>query len=220
MERCLCKDAYFKTQDGLVFNIVDCLLGRGKPRDLPSKQSPLSLAEAFNTFFITKISTIRSSLQQLESSTSELSFDLLSRTSPSAYRLDNFTQCSIETIDKLLKKSSKASCQLDPIPTNILCQLPSLVPIITNIINMSLAAGHFPSALKSAIVKPLLKKPSLDPEIFKNFRPVSNLSFLSKVIEKVIASQLLQHMKDNNLLDVMQSAYKSGHSTECAPPCA
>ena len=56
----------------------------------------------------------------------------------------------------------------------------------------------------------------MEPDIFKNIRPASNLSFVSKVIEKVIAAQLLQHMKENNLLDKMLSAYKSGHSTETA----
>ena len=74
----------------------------------------------------------------------------------------------------------------------------------------------FPSQLKSAIVKPLLKTSTLDPEIFKNYRPVSNLSFISNVIEKVIANQLLKHMEENGLLEKMQSAYRSGHSTETA----
>ena len=76
--------------------------------------------------------------------------------------------------------------------------------------------GYFPSEPKSAILKPLLKKSTLDPDDFQNFRPVSNLSFLSKVIEKVVAAQLLKHLEKNNLLDKMQSAYKSGHSMETA----
>ena len=65
-------------------------------------------------------------------------------------------------------------------------------------------------------MKPLLKKPGLDQEILKNFRPVSNLSFVSKVIEKVIAARLLDHMKENGLMDPYQSAYRKGHSTETA----
>ncbi len=72
------------------------------------------------------------------------------------------------------------------------------------------------SELKSAIIHPLIKKPSLDPEILKNFRPVSNLSFISKVIEKVVAARLQDHMNANNLLDPMQSAYRAGYSTETA----
>ena len=65
-------------------------------------------------------------------------------------------------------------------------------------------------------MQPILKKASLDREVLKNFRPVSNLSFLSKVIEKVIASRLADHMAANDLMDPMQSAYRKGHSTETA----
>jgi len=199
-----------------LFAIVDSLLGRGKSNSLPSNQSPLSLAESFNEFFINKITAIRTALHQMESTISSLSFDLDTRMSPSIGKLDSFTLCSVEEIEKLLKKSSHASCHLDPIPTHILCELPSLIPIITDIVNKSLSTGLFPSCLKSAVVKPLLKKASLNPDIFKNYRPVSNLSFLSKVIEKAIASRLISHMKENGQLDKMQSAYKSSHSTETA----
>ena len=199
-----------------LFNIVDSLLGRGKSTELPHSASPIDLAEAFNDFFITKIAKIRTDLQNLESTTSTLSFDLQSALAPSTSKLSQFSMCSVEDIEKMLKTSSKASCQLDPIPTTILRQLPCLTPVITNIVNLSLSAGYFPSTLKSAIVKPLLKKATLDPEIFKNFRPVSNLSFLSKVIEKAIVTQLLKHMEENHLLEMMQSAYRKAHSTETA----
>ena len=63
---------------------------------------------------------------------------------------------------------------------------------------------------------PLIKKPGLDQEILKNYRPVSNLSFLSKVIEKVISVRILKHIKANGIIDNFQSAYKSGHSCETA----
>ena len=73
-----------------------------------------------------------------------------------------------------------------------------------------------PTSLKSAIVKSLLQKSTLNQDCFKNCRPVFNLSFLSKVIKKVVAVRLFDHMKDNNLLDPTQSAYKPSHSTETA----
>ena len=63
---------------------------------------------------------------------------------------------------------------------------------------------------------PLIKKPGLDAEILKNYRPVSKLSFLSKVIEKVIASRIISHIENNAIVDKFQSAYKCGHSTETA----
>ena len=64
---------------------------------------------------------------------------------------------------------------------------------------MSLSTGIFPEPLKTAIVKPLLKKSTLDCTSFKNFRPVSNIAFMSKVIEKVIALQLHSHMTRHNM---------------------
>ena len=199
-----------------LFKIVDNLLGRGKPRQLPLSHSPLALAENFNDFFITKIQKIRTDLEELESTISPMSVDINSHMYPASTKLDKFDPCSVEEIEKILNISNKTTCQLDPIPTTILCQLPSILPVLTNIINKALSTGQFPSSLKSAIVKPLLKKASLDSEIYKNFRPVSNLSFISKLLEKVIAAQLLEHMKNNDILDKLQSAYKHGHSTETA----
>ena len=64
-----------------------------------------------------------------------------------------------------------------------------------------------PSSLKKAVLSLLLKKPSLDFEIFSNFRPVSNLKFLSKVIEKVAAMRLSNYLYDNDLNESLQSAY-------------
>ena len=76
--------------------------------------------------------------------------------------------------------------------------------------------GNFPSSYKNALVTPLLKRPTLDQEVLKNFRPVSNLCFLSKVLEKVVAAQLDLHLSQNNLHKPYQSAYRKGHSTETA----
>ena len=81
---------------------------------------------------------------------------------------------------------------------------------------MTLHSGLFPSAFKSVIVKPLLKKTTLNPEILKNYRPVSNLSFLSKILEKVVLRQLSSHLLTNNLFYSHRSAYRAGHSTETA----
>ena len=66
------------------------------------------------------------------------------------------------------------------------------------------------------MVIPLLKKPSLDCNLLKNYRPVSNLSFISKVLERIAHAQILDHLALNNLTEKFQSAYKSGHSTETA----
>ena len=81
---------------------------------------------------------------------------------------------------------------------------------------MTLKSGVFPSIYKSAIVTSLLKKPSLDPNDLKNYRPVSNLSFTSKTLEKVVVSQLMFYLNRHNLFSSFQSTYRPGHSTETA----
>ena len=93
----------------------------------------------------------------------------------------------------------------------------SRAPVYTHIINMSLSQGKVPASLKEAIVIPLLKKQSFDPDVLSNYRPVSNLPQLSKTLEKVVANQLMYHV--NNMSDMYQSAYRKHHSTETALLC-
>ena len=109
---------------------------------------------------------------------------------------------------------------LDPTPTPLLkiC-VEELLPTITKIVNASLSSCTLPDSMKGALVTPLLKKASLDPEVLKNHRPVSNLSFASKIIEKVVATRLNEHLSRNNLMEDMQSAYRQFHSTETALLC-
>ena len=69
---------------------------------------------------------------------------------------------------------------------------------------------------KQASITPLLKKTSLDRNVMKNYRPVSNLPFLSKILEKVMSRVLSEHRARNNLDIPLQSAYRQHHSTETA----
>lgn len=73
--------------------------------------------------------------------------------------------------------------------------------------NVSLRSGEVPDCLKSAVLVPGLKKPSLETNDFSSFRPISNLKFVAKAIEKVVAVQTCQHILDNNLDELYQSAY-------------
>ena len=70
--------------------------------------------------------------------------------------------------------------------------------------------------LKEAMIRPKLKKESLDREVYSNVRPISNLKFISKMIEKAISYQLTNYLRDNDLEESLQSAYKIFHSTETA----
>ena len=86
--------------------------------------------------------------------------------------------------------------------------------LITNIVNQSLTTREFPFLLKLSHVRPRLKKDNLDKEILKNYRPVANIPFLSKVIEKVVATQTHNYVEAYNLMPTMHSAYRKHHSTE------
>ena len=90
-----------------------------------------------------------------------------------------------------------------------------LLLAITNMVNLSLQTGYFAETWKTAVVYPSLKKPGLD-LLFKNFRLISNLQFVSKLTERVVASQIQCHMITNNLFPQLQSAYRSHHSPETA----
>ncbi len=92
----------------------------------------------------------------------------------------------------------------------------TLVPYIVEVVNESLSSGTMPDQLKKAMVLPILKKPHLDAQVLNNYRPVSNLPYLSKIIERVVATQLQGYLTENSLLEPLQSAYREHHSTETA----
>jgi len=70
--------------------------------------------------------------------------------------------------------------------------------------------------VKESVISPLLKKPTLDKDELSTYRPISNLSLLSKIIERVVKARLSDHLTSNNLLNPHQSAYCKHHSTETA----
>ena len=82
--------------------------------------------------------------------------------------------------------------------------------------NQSLKDGIFPRALKEASIRPGLKKPTLDVDDLKNYRPISNLSYLSKILEKAVHNQICDYVNKNNLFSPHQSGYRQFHSCETA----
>ena len=116
----------------------------------------------------------------------------------------------------IIKQMKSKSCELDEIPTNILKKmLPKVCLLITKIVNTSLTNGEFSTKWKTAVVRPLIKKIGLE-LIKENFRPVSNLAFISKIVERAMLLQLSQHCQDFNLQPDYQSAYRPDYSCETA----
>ena len=91
--------------------------------------------------------------------------------------------------------SPSKSCSLDPAPTFLVKEyIDTLVPFLNRLVNASLSEGCLPTSQTTAVVTPVLKKTGLDPGDIKNYRPISNLTFLSKVTEKVVAQQVLAYL--------------------------
>ena len=130
---------------------------------------------------------------------------------------ETFQPLSCDVLASIIHKLNRTTCGLDPFPTKLLMShLSSIINIILRIVNLCFSSGDFPASCKSAIISPLIKKQGLDTEILKNYRPVANLSFISKTIENAIATQRHSHLINNNIIDNFQSAYKTGHSYETA----
>ena len=197
----------------LLFKVIDKILHNNDEPQLPSHNSLDELVNKFADYFTEKIQSIREQITGTDAVNSVFDDENVFI----GTKLPSLLPASEDEVRTLISRSSNKSCCLDPIPAQLikLC-MDELVPIITLITNMSLTSGVMPSNLKEAVLIPLLKKICLDPELFKNFRPVSNLTFLSKLIELVVALRLHDHMKINNLYEEFQSSYRKFHSTETA----
>ena len=190
-----------------LFAITMGLMGKTKSNQLPASDDDKSLADDFANYFITKIEKIREALSKSPSYTPQRNINS---------SLTTFHEVDKNTVSKLLQTSKPTTCETDPIPTKLLKSNSDIIAdLITKIINRSIQQSTFCENWKLATVKPLLKKTGLDLEL-NNYRPVSNLSYISKIAEKVVISQLNQYLQQHNLHSNHQSAYKQCFSTETA----
>ena len=163
------------------------------------------LANSFADFFQSKIEKICEMFAGIEAYNPEIG------NIPKLCQFTPMTQSELKTIIMAMKSKS---CRTDPIPTHIFKQLlPSMIPTVAKIVNISLSKGEFCHMWNVAVVRPLLKKEGLEP-IKPNYRPVSNLTFMSKIIEKCMLHQLKNHCDTYNLLPDYQSAYHENYSCE------
>ncbi|XP_064180919.1 uncharacterized protein LOC135249320 isoform X2 [Anguilla rostrata] len=147
----------------------------------PPPQSSLA-ADDFAVFFDEKIADICSSFM----STATLPHSPLSVPSPC---FSTFSPLTDSDVSQLLLSHRPTTCALDPIPSSLLQTItPDILPFVTSLVNSSLSSGCFPSSFKLAHITPLLKKPTLDPSVIQNYRPVSLLPFLSKTIERAASN--------------------------------
>ena len=129
----------------------------------------------------------------------------------------SFENASQLIVKECILSSAPKSCELDPIPSNILIECPDyIMPSPTDLFNSSLASSIFPQCFKSALVTPILTMRCLDHNDLNNYRPVSNLCFIDKILEKLVLLQVSSYLNSHNLYNTCQSAYRPGHSTETA----
>ena len=196
-----------------MFGVTNVLLGRSTPVQLPDSRNDSILAETFHQFFIDKILNI---CRTIDLRAEPNTFDR----QPSDVGLHQHAQLTLATTAdtrRIVLQSSVKSCDLDPMPTSLLKgNIDLLAPILTDIINTSLATGVVPVDMKHALVTPILKNHGLDVNSLANYHPISNLSLVSKILERYVANELRRHIYANGFNDPFQSAYRPRHSTETA----
>ena len=198
-------------EQGKLFNFIDKLSAAKPAKILPLHDSASDLAHQFSEFFCEKTKKVRDELEILPVNTPVHDEQI------KVPQLSEFTEMSHAAVRKVIIDSKSKSCPLDPILSWLLKRcLDDLLPVVCDIVNYSITSGEVPGTFKEARVTPLIKKPTLDPECLNNYRPISNLPFLSKVTERCVAEQLTGHLVANNLHGERQSAYRKHHSTETA----
>jgi hypothetical protein len=201
-----------ESDDKDLFRCVNKLCSPSSGQTLPDHAFAKTLANNFGVFFHEKVKSISDTLNgtvapKISVETSETH----------SSQFTEFAEVSEDTVLRMITKSASTTCDLDPLPTFLLKDcLDVLLPYIMQIINGSLQSGVVPSIYKTAHVKPLIKKQNLPVNDLKNYRPVANLMFTFKVLERVVSSQLKSYLQENRLFADAQSAYRQYHSTETA----
>ena len=183
--------------------------------NLPAEPSA-DLENKFATFFRKKIETIREDIKATSEFVS-IHSDIHQEPALTENVLTNLRAVDVTETRRLFRVSNNNTCGLDTCPTILLNEsLEAHLPTVLDIFNSSLKQGVFPDLFMQADVTPILRKYGLDSQQLSNYRPISNLPFLSKLLERVVADRLLNHIEHLNLGETFQSAYKLHHSTESA----
>ena len=173
-----------------------------------------TLASGFGQFFVDKLARIRQSIAASLLNSSGTVFHARQHTGSTLSLLA--PTAAVEVL-KLLTSRPLKSSPVDVLPSVLLRSCAAaFAPIIAHMANLSFAECRFPEAFKTAQVLSLLKKPGLDKELMSSYRPISNLTTISEVIERLALDMLCPHLLSSLNVALLQSAYRRGHSTETA----
>jgi hypothetical protein len=186
-----------------IWSTVDRLLGRGHRSDVSVSSDVLS------DYFVDKVERIRASTSDAPQPTFS--------TVPDGVRLEAFSPFTVLEIEAAIARLPNKSSAADPLPTNLLKSVADLLsPFLTYLFNLSVDSSRFPACFKDAFLTPILKKAGLPETEPSSFRPISNLPVISKLLERLVAKQLVAFVEGNHLLPCTQSGFRRGHSTETA----
>ena len=192
-----------------LFSCVNRLLDKQKEAVLPEHSSDQDLANGFAKYFKEKISKIRQSFPKKgKSDTCSTPFV--------GTPLHEFEPTTEEEITSIILKYGIKCAPHDPIPVNILKTTYAVfIPIWKDLVNLSLSTGSM-DCLKCGVLLPALKAMDdlMDSDQYKNYRPLTNLVFVGKLIERVVKMRMDAHLDTNNLHCENQYGYKTNHSTE------
>ena len=159
------------------YKVINRLLDKEYGSNKTPNGDDQETAEKLKTFFDQKVKTIYSGIQSsLDKSLSNEHIGDYTPLPEEEYKpsLHQFQEISVEKLESIIKALPNKSSSLDPIPMWLFKNcLPELLPIVHYIVNESLRKGKFPEKLKEASIRPGLKKPSLDVDELKNYRPIS-----------------------------------------------
>ena len=199
-----------------LWTTINSLSGNVKSKVLPDHDNLSLLVNSFNLYFTDKVTQIRAKIgisdcPNIVNSTIQLS----SEVSPTSH-LSVFQEIKEAEVECILKCSPSKSCSLEQIPTYLLQSCHAVVQPLTKLVNASLNTGVVPKCFKHALVTPLIKNSKLDSNSMGSYRPISNLLYVSKLLERCVASQLNGYLSSGAYNEDCQSAYRPHHSTETA----
>lgn len=172
-------------------------------------EASTTVCENFMHFFIDKVSSVRALI-------SPPAYDP-SVSVPCTAVFNQFEPVTLSFLQEVVGRLKPSGSPNDAVPPRLFKEVfHTIGPSIILVLNSSLSTGVVPKNFKHAVVQPLIKKPGLDPAVPANFRPISKLPFISKILEKLVHGQVMAFLEENNILEIFQSGFKSLHSTESA----
>ena len=191
--------------------MLDELSGLKKEKTLPEVTSDFrNLANDFANFFEDKIERIYLSI------VGDNLHNPITTTPVEHSKFCKFKELTMNKFDMIMRKVKYTYCESDPLPINDVKDAKNfdqLRKLYYDIVNMSLGQAAFPNSEKLACIKPAYKNKG-DKESLSSYRPISNLSYLSKIIETTVHEQTWEYLKQANIIPENQSAYRENHSTE------